>query len=348
MFTLYLSNKHKEYLETWMNNVSRSFALITPCFEEPLDSFMATAYLICRMADNIEDSQQNFEWQQARFAQLKLMMQEPLLAANILSEWSNEDWLGLEPIQKEFIQENLMLWQIYELMPNITQTIIRRWVITMIEGMEKILNPSKAPIKWSQNGIRILKAEKDYDQYCYFVAGTVGHMGTELAINQYNLSPSIAKKLLEHCEFCGKALQKTNIIKDFKEDLNRGICYLPYAWIQEINEMPLYLKGASQIWIEKVLSNVVIELNKSVEYVINIPYNAVGYRLASLMCLLPAYQTVLSAAQNQDCLFTSKHNIKISRDCFSKCIEDANKMVNDNEGLLDYSKHIQSTIKEKF
>ena len=97
--------------------------------------------------------------------------------------------------------------------------------------------------------------------------------------------------------FVEKHCKKTNIIKDFKEDLNRGICYLPDIWIQEINEMPLYLKGAPNIWIEKVLNNVVIEINKSVEYVINIPYNAVGYRLASLMCLLPAYQTILSAAQ---------------------------------------------------
>ncbi|NES24984.1 MAG: squalene/phytoene synthase family protein [Symploca sp. SIO3E6] len=346
--SLYFSNQQKEYLETWMNNVSRSFALITPCFEEPLDSLMATAYLICRVADNIEDSLQSFEWKQARFAELKLMMQEPLLASNILSKWLPEDWLGLESIQKQFLQENLMLWQIYRLMPNISQTIVRRWVMTIIEGMEQMLNPLQAPINLSDNGVRLLKTEKDYEDYCYFVAGTVGHMGTELAINQYNLSLPISTRLIDSCEFCGKGLQKTNIIKDFREDLNRGLCYLPDIWMQEVDRMPLYLQGASKFWKKKVLTNVLIELDKSVEYVKTIPYQAAGYRLASLMCLLPAYQTILSAAQKQEHLFTPQHNIKISRNCFSDCIKDAKNMVKDNEALLNYSQQLQKSIKQAF
>lgn len=348
MNILYFSNIQKEYLETWMNNVSRTFALITPCFEEPLDSLMSTAYLICRVADNIEDSQNDFEWKKHRFFELKIMMEKPSEAQNILSSWSSENWIGLQPIQQHFLKENLMLWKIYELIPSKDQLIIQKWIKIMIEGMEQMQNPSQAPIELSENGIQLLKTEKDYDTYCYFVAGTVGRMGTELAINQYNLSSEISQKILNYCEFCGKALQKTNIIKDFVEDLDRGICYLPDTWMQEIDRKPLYLKGASKTWIEKVLTNVINELNKSVEYVVTIPYQAVGYRLASLMCLLPAYQTILSAAQKQEHLFTPDHSIKISRNCFSECIKNANSMINDNNALVSYSQNLQKDIEQIF
>ena len=38
------------FLSTLMNKVSRSFAVVVPCLEEPLNHFMATTYLICRVA----------------------------------------------------------------------------------------------------------------------------------------------------------------------------------------------------------------------------------------------------------------------------------------------------------
>ena len=43
------------YLTQHMNKVSRSFALVVSCLEEPLQQQMSTAYLICRVLDNIED-----------------------------------------------------------------------------------------------------------------------------------------------------------------------------------------------------------------------------------------------------------------------------------------------------
>ncbi|MEH2395597.1 MAG: hypothetical protein V7K21_29400 [Nostoc sp.] len=33
----YLNYQQREYLQTCMAQVSRTFALVTPCFEEPLD-----------------------------------------------------------------------------------------------------------------------------------------------------------------------------------------------------------------------------------------------------------------------------------------------------------------------
>ncbi|MFN2121898.1 MAG: squalene/phytoene synthase family protein, partial [Candidatus Promineifilaceae bacterium] len=65
------------YLAEMMQKVSRSFALVAPAVETPLDDYLAAAYLICRVADNIEDAQQSYSWQQARFAEFMGLLKEP-------------------------------------------------------------------------------------------------------------------------------------------------------------------------------------------------------------------------------------------------------------------------------
>ena len=49
-----------------MKKVSRSFALVVSFLEEPLRWQMSTAYLICRVLDNIEDCGQPFWWKEKR------------------------------------------------------------------------------------------------------------------------------------------------------------------------------------------------------------------------------------------------------------------------------------------
>ncbi|MFN6513044.1 MAG: phytoene/squalene synthase family protein [Nostoc sp. CreGUA01] len=350
MLTFYLLQEQKKYVEEFMNKVSRSFALVTPCFEEPLDAFMSTAYLIFRVADNIEDSQQPYNWQKNRFIEFKQLLKEPTLATNILSGWSHEDWRGLNTNQTQLmtLEGGLMLWQIFALIPDAVREIISRWVLAMVEGIEEFQDGQYKAAMVTRNGVRLLAQEADYSRYCYFAAGTVGQMGTELAIEHYRFNVDIAKSLLAHSGTCGQALQRTNIVKDFPEDLANGICYLPDVWMQEIDGLPLTLGGAPKSWTKKVLANVLAEINKSVSYVIDIPYEAVGFRLASLMCLLPAYQTLLSAAQQHNKLFTPDHSIKISRSCFSKCMEDAKLMVRDNNTLLHYSQELQNSVEVAF
>jgi farnesyl-diphosphate farnesyltransferase len=53
--SLELTQAEAEYLADTMQRVSRSFALVVPNLEEPLNHFVGIAYLMCRVADNIED-----------------------------------------------------------------------------------------------------------------------------------------------------------------------------------------------------------------------------------------------------------------------------------------------------
>jgi farnesyl-diphosphate farnesyltransferase len=333
-----------------MNKVSRSFAILIPYLEEPLNYFLATSYLLCRKVDNIEDCQQPAAWKKLRFAEFNQLLQDPTLAADILTGWQQETWPGLTPDEQKLmgLEHGLPLWQIYQSIPAEPRQFIGRWTATMARGMSQLEDPSQSPRFIHRQGVQVLATEEDYNHYCYYVAGTVGHLSTELVINHYRLNHTVAADLLADCETCGRGLQKTNIVKDFAKDLNRGLSYLPDTWLRETDYTPLALAGAGPTWVRIVLQNVLYELRGATTYLLALPYSAPGYRMASLLCLLPAYQTLLLAAEQQEKLFTLQHRVKISRLTMSRCVLDARSMVNDNKAIGRYSRQLEQAIEVTF
>jgi farnesyl-diphosphate farnesyltransferase len=348
LFTI--SPTETRYLNTYMNKVSRSFALVVPVLEEPLNHYLSTAYLICRVVDNIEDCEQPFDWKQRRFNEFSQLIYESVPAADILTIWGQEAWPGLNADERELMEpeHGLTLWKIYAQIPPESREIIARWTATMAQGMGQIEDSGQTPQLVHRHGLQILADEDDYNRYCFFVAGTVGHMATELVINHYRLSGEVSTRLIGNSEACGRGLQKTNIVKDFAKDLARGVCYLPDKWMQEVEHAPLALIGAPTLWRQKVVNNVLNDLDDSVQYLLDLPYHATGYRMASLLCLLPAYQTLLLAAQRHETLFTIDHYVKISRQTMAQCIQDAQTMIMDNEAIRQYSHNIKKAIGNQF
>jgi len=333
-----------------MSRVSRSFALVVNSLEEPLNYHMATAYLICRVVDNIEDCTQPFSWQQQRFDEFEQLLETPENARLILTGWDQEHWPGLteDEVSMMGLEQGLPLWKIYAQIPVRYRTSIHHWSSAMAEGMRLIENPEQAPQLIRHKGVQMLADEEDYNRYCFFVAGTVGHMATELVIQHYQLNDDIAETLLDTSEACGRGLQKTNILKDFAEDLQRGVSYLPASWHQEIEYEALALAGAPIEWKHNVIDDIVGELRVATMYVLALPYTAAGYRMAALMSLLPAYQTLLLAAKKQDTLFTPKHRVKISRPTMAKCQLNAKSLLKDNEAVRLYSRRLQAEIDSAF
>jgi len=83
------------YLKSSLDKVSRSFTLVIQQIEAPLKDYLATAYLICRVVDSIEDTYQPYHWQQARFAEFQHLLDRPEAAPDILAQWQQESWPGL-------------------------------------------------------------------------------------------------------------------------------------------------------------------------------------------------------------------------------------------------------------
>lgn len=345
-----LTKKESQYLDAQMKRVSRSFALVVSYIEEPLKAQLATAYLICRVVDNIEDCTEPYAWQKERFEEFSILLNDPGTAREILPSWGSEPWPGLTDDEKKLMgpSDGSMLWQIYGQLSEEVRQTINQWSLTMAHGMNQIENPQTSPLLVSRNGIQVLNTESDYDKYCYYVAGTVGHMATELAVAHYGFSSHIADILSATCEACGRGLQKTNIVKDFLKDVSRGVSYVPDEWLEAVGYQPLNLNGATSDWKHMVLSNVFEELREATKYVLAVPYEAIGYRIASLLCLFPAYQTLLQAAERQAKLFTTGHRVKISRMTMVKCIRDAINLASDNEGVLAYSQEAERSFEGLF
>jgi farnesyl-diphosphate farnesyltransferase len=347
---LSLSAAEGDYLETWMNKVSRTFAMVVATLEEPLSHYLAVAYLICRVIDNVEDCKSSPAWKDLRFEEIRQLLGQPSLAEGFLPVWDGESWSGLSADQRRIMtySDGFPLWQIYTRLPDNVRSIISHWAIEMTEGMSHLEDPETPPkiVRW--NDIQLLETESDYNRYCFIVAGTVGHMATELVILQYSLPAEVAQELLLNCEGCGRSLQKTNIVKDFREDMQRGFCYLPDEWLNKAGYSPLRLQGAGPGWSLKVLDNVLSELQSATEYLLALPYAVTDYRMASLLCLLPAYQTILMAARQREHLFTDQHPQKISHAVFGQCIQDAQAMLTDNTAVWEYSQKLTREVYAQF
>lgn len=344
-----LTNSQKKYLQKWLDKVSRSFALVIPTVESPLSENLAVSYLMCRVLDNIEDCTNTFEWQQKRFLEFEQLVENPENPEHILTYWDQLAWPGLTPDEKCLMGiEGLTLWQIYAHIPDDARAIISRWVLEMSKGMQAVMLPNEPPFFTTHNDITMPATVDGYNLYCYYVAGTVGHLATELVILEHHVASDVAARLLLNSESCGRALQKTNIVKDFAEDIRRGFTYLPVTWMQAADYMPLVLAGATPQWRFDVLRDVLNELADSVEYVINLPETAVGYRRACLISMFPAYQTILLAAKKQAQLFTPQHQFKISRLTMGLCLKDAQTMALNNAAIREYGQKIEKEVDKLF
>ncbi|MBE2222161.1 MAG: squalene/phytoene synthase family protein [Anaerolineae bacterium] len=345
--TDFLSKSEKEYLSDYMNKVSRSFTLVAPQVESPLNHYLSTSYLICRVVDNIEDCTVPYQAKKSRFSDFSYLLEHPENAEDILSKWERLDWDGLlrDEVKMMTTGDGLILWQIYAKIPPSYRASIRKWAGEMAYGMNLVTDLDDDSFFVTSNQIRLPKTAVDYDRYCFYVAGTVGRMITELAITYYGIDGDDAAYLLKYSEACGRALQKTNIVKDFAKDLARGDSFLPDEWLKEVNYTPFALKDVPQWWIKKVLLNVLMELDSSVNYVLCLPKTAVGYRKAGLLMMLPAYQTLLLAAKRCETLFTPEHAVKISRTTMGKCVIQAQMMATNDDNIRAYCQEISQEIK---
>jgi farnesyl-diphosphate farnesyltransferase len=344
-----LTASQSDYLARYMKGVSRSFAIVAPEVESPLDGYLATAYLICRVVDNIEDTSQPFAWQQARFAEFAHLLQNPQDAPRIVTGWEDLEWPGLTQSERAMmaLPDGLTLWEIYSGLPRHYRTPIQKWADKMAYGMERSGNPFTSDFFYSQDGVRLPHTKADYDRYCFYVAGTVGRMITELAILFYDVNSAGAQELIEGSDACGRALQKTNIVKDFAIDLQRGYCYLPGEWLARVDYTPLALRDVPAEWKKRVLLDVVQELEDSALYVTALPRRATGFRRAALLMMLPAYETMLLAADRLPDLFTPRHAVKISRTKMGQCVLRARSMASDDSAIGAYAREMSAAIYER-
>jgi len=204
----------RDDLGLWLDRVSRTFALTIRMLQEPFRTYASAAYLLCRIVDTVEDCESIPTESKCRylldFSDRLTGAAHPGLAREIFPEPATWD-------EHLTLNESAILAMIRSF-PEPIQEIIIRYVQEMVEGMVMFLKLQ------DKNGILHFESDEQLDQYCYYVAGTVGLMMNEIFAIISGTDKAASK---ESAVELGIGLQLTNIVKDIRKDRLRNIHYCP-------------------------------------------------------------------------------------------------------------------------
>lgn len=290
--------------------VSRTFALGIKLLPARLEMPVRLGYLLCRIADTVEDDLALSPGRKAELLDEFLIgFDDPDRAdafGDVVSELTSasEDYVDL-------VAANGSVFTLYRNLDVRTQAILRRWIEEMVRGMRSFVieHPS---------GIRI-GSVPEFHQYCYYVAGTVGHLLTELWHHHSSaVDKRVYLKLLEDCEQFGEALQSVNILKDIAWDAeHENSIYVPadaLAANGSSHAMLLHAdrRKASRAALETLTRIAQDDIERALRYIENLPLTAIRIRLFCVLPILFAIATMREIEQT-DAMLVPGGNVKISR-----------------------------------
>jgi len=197
-----------------LKETSRTFFIPITFLQKELKMAVATAYLMMRAIDEIEDNEHTEITNDIKFHLLNEVC--GLLEANTFDE---EKYLELLSPYSEYMPEVTMrLGDWIRLIPNGADYLIKRSTSEMAYGMAK----------WAKANWNVMTRE-DLDDYTYYVAGLVGVMLSDLW--EWNANIKTDRDLAIGF---GRGLQAVNILRNEHEDLDeRGVSFVPDGWSRE-------------------------------------------------------------------------------------------------------------------
>ncbi|MEE9354726.1 MAG: phytoene/squalene synthase family protein [Methylococcaceae bacterium] len=199
--------------------VSRTFALTIPQLPEKVKAAVVTAYLLCRIADTIEDeptlSLQGKAIFFSRFESVIKGVESAEIFSSDLLKCLSQSKKTSEILLIKYASD--VVNSLYALSKP-QQIAVIQCVTGMLKGMAsfQLNNPSPG-----------LVSKKELNTYCYYVAGIVGEMLTTVFCDYSTAMEKQRDQLMPLSRSFGQGLQMTNILKDIWEDLENGISWLP-------------------------------------------------------------------------------------------------------------------------
>jgi farnesyl-diphosphate farnesyltransferase len=297
------------------------------------------AYLLCRIADTIEDNSTLSGADKSRllsqFGQ-SLESGEPrtgVLRKTFAEPSSDDELLAREAdvVHREF-----------DRLSSDHRNAIRPWVQEMSSGMAEF---ARRKDRSNRAHIEALATVDELDRYCYYVAGTVGHLLTELFCLRLGCRGQPRHTKLESLATSfGLGLQLTNIIKDVADDRRRGWVFIPQELCQLVGITPRQLHDedhrdpARRVMI-LMIDKAKVHLLDALEYTTAIPRRQYGVRLFCLSALYFAVRTLRLAA-NDDRLLDPLHKVKISRSQVYRTMAAARIVAPSNTLTRHYFRHL--------
>ena len=316
------------YQDEILPHVSRTFALTIPQLPPALSIPVTSAYLLCRIADTIEDEPaltppETLDFLQ-RFSATTAGRGDPQALARDLEQRLTERTLATE---RDLVANMDRVIRVTAGLGAAQRAAIQRCVELMCYGMPRFqFNAS----------LRGLARSSDLDDYCYYVAGVVGEMLTDLFCDY---SPEIAQRrapLAGLAASFAQGLQMTNILKDVWEDRSRGACWLPQEVFTrhgvDLAQLSAQTHDARfDAGMRELLAIAHAHLRNALDYTLLIPGKEKGIRRFCLWAIGLAILTLRKIAQNPG--FTSGAQVKVKRSAVSTTVVMTNLFVS-NDWML--------------
>lgn len=210
-------------------SVSRTFAITIDLLDDPMSSYVCVGYLLCRIPDTIEDASHIPGPEKARLLARYDAALDPDDSATARS--FRDAAVAFEPEAPEspadwtVVRQAPRVFDAYDSFDAEVRAAMHPPVRELVGGMREYAD--RAP----DGGLRIRSGD-DLAEYCYYVAGTVGHLVTNLVA--LDVSPTSAAYLRERATAFGALLQLVNISKDVHDDYrSEGSVFLPRTWLAD-------------------------------------------------------------------------------------------------------------------
>lgn len=299
-------NSPANFQDQILPHVSRTFALTIPQLPMPLRTAVTNAYLLCRIADTIEDEPALSPPESRVFLQrFTAVVRGTETAGPLAREVVRRLSERTLPAERELVSG---MERVIEVTAGLgaERAAIQRCIEMMCHGMHHFQQTAS---------VAGLARTSDLDSYCYYVAGVVGEMLTELFCCH---SPAVAAQrnaLQELSTSFAEGLQLTNIIKDFWEDRSRGACWFPRDLFArhgiELAELsPQGSDARFQAGVRELVAVAHGHLRNALAYALLLPTRETGIRLFCLWAIGLAVLTLRRIDAHPD--YTSGAQVKVS------------------------------------
>jgi farnesyl-diphosphate farnesyltransferase len=303
------SQQASDFCREILPAVSRTFALSIRLLPGDLGNAVRSAYLICRIADTIEDEPRlSAEGKAMLFDSLSGSFSGPEAALEFTSRAAT---LTGDPAHVRLVGNSDLVFAAFRELPGRSRSAVEHWVGEMIAGMRKFALAYP-------RGVRIQSLE-EYKEYCYYVAGTVGYMLTDL---WHEHSPSIGvaqyEALRERCRAFAEALQTVNILKDVARDAeHENSIYVPDELLRAHGSTHDTILASNRAAETRAALGTLVQLawndlDQATAYLVTIPRRAASIRLFCALPLLFAYATLRDLTNSPGAL-VRREVVKISR-----------------------------------
>lgn len=309
MASLDRTKEAKVLCQELLPEVSRTFALSIRFLPGTLGRAVLCAYLLCRIADTIEDDPVALPEQKIALLDRFMLCFEHPQQSNTMPSLV-QDVRG-EEAHLRLVKHTDLVFILFRTLPQRSQTTVKLWVGEMVQGMQQFvgLHP---------HGIRIQTLE-EYKKYCYYVAGTVGHMTTDLWFEHSGLIDRAKyEHLLKRCESFGQALQTVNILKDIAWDVeHENSIYVPEQALKAHGSSQKHLlsperRDQNRAALGSLMQLAQNDLDEALAYLLELPKFAVSIRLFCILPIIFAYAT-LRDINRSTAMLQPGGSVKISR-----------------------------------